>query len=122
MTTQISHFINGQRTTGQSTRTADVMDPNTGQVQATAPMASAADVDAAVAGAVAAQKEWAAFNPQRRARVMMKFVDLVNQNVDELAELLSFGARQDRRGFEGRHPARHRGDRVRDRYPAPHQG
>jgi malonate-semialdehyde dehydrogenase (acetylating)/methylmalonate-semialdehyde dehydrogenase len=89
MTTQISHFINGKRTTGQSKRTADVMNPNTGQVQATAPMASSADVDAAVAGAVEAQKEWAAFNPQRRARVMMKFVDLVNQNANELAELLS---------------------------------
>ena len=41
-------------------------------------MASAADVDAAVASAVEAQKEWAAWNPQRRARVMMKFVELVN--------------------------------------------
>ncbi|MCW2562049.1 MAG: hypothetical protein JWQ31_609, partial [Mycobacterium sp.] len=89
MTTQISHFINGKRTTGKSTRTADVMDPNTGQVQAKAPMASSADVDAAVAGAVEAQKEWAAFNPQRRARVMMKFVDLVNQKLEELADLLS---------------------------------
>ena len=89
MTTQISHFINGKRTAGQAKRTADVMDPNTGQVQAKVPMASSADVDAAVAGAAEAQKEWAAFNPQRRARVMMKFVDLVNQNVDELAELLS---------------------------------
>jgi malonate-semialdehyde dehydrogenase (acetylating)/methylmalonate-semialdehyde dehydrogenase len=89
MTTQISHFINGKRTTGQSKRTADVMNPNTGQVQATVPMASAADVDAAVAGAAEAQKEWAAFNPQRRARVMMRFIDLVNQNANELAELLS---------------------------------
>ena len=88
MTTQISHFINGKRTTGTSKRTADVMDPNTGQVQAKAPMASSADVDAAVAGAVEAQKEWAAFNPQRRARVMMRFIDLVNQNANELAELL----------------------------------
>ena len=52
-------------------------------------MASAADVDAAVAGAVEAQKEWAAWNPQRRARVMMRFVELVNENIDELAELLS---------------------------------
>ncbi len=89
MTTQISHFIDGQRTAGQSKRTADVMNPNTGQVQAKVPMANAADVDAAVAGAAEAQKEWAAWNPQRRARVMMKFIDLVNQNVDELAELLS---------------------------------
>jgi len=89
MTTQISHFINGQRTAGQSKRTADVMNPNTGEVQATLPMASAADVDAAVAGAAEAQKEWAAWNPQRRARVLMRFIDLVNQNVEELAETLS---------------------------------
>src|SRR3954466_10132658 len=89
MTTQISHFINGQRTAGQSKRTADVLNPNTGEVQAKVPMASSADIDAAVVVAVEAQKVWAAWNPQRRARVMMKFIDLVNQNIDELAETLS---------------------------------
>src|ERR1700682_1784214 len=89
MTTQISHFIDGHRTAGQSGRTAEVMDPNTGQVAARVPMASAADVDAAVSRALEAQKDWAAFNPQRRARVLMRFVDLVNRNIDELAELLS---------------------------------
>jgi malonate-semialdehyde dehydrogenase (acetylating)/methylmalonate-semialdehyde dehydrogenase len=85
MTTSIPHFIDGQRTAGLSKRTADVYNPNTGQVQAQVPMGSAADIDAAVAVAVEAQKEWAAFNPQRRARVMMKFIELVNQNMDELA-------------------------------------
>ncbi|KAA0075662.1 methylmalonate-semialdehyde dehydrogenase (CoA acylating) [Mycolicibacterium sp. P9-64] len=89
MTTQIPHFINGERTAGASTRTADVLDPSTGAVQAQVVLGSSADVDAAVAVAVEAQKNWAAYNPQRRARVMMKFVDLVNQNVDELSELLS---------------------------------
>src|SRR6202045_3417759 len=89
MTTRIPHFIDGQRTAGQSERTADVYNPNTGQVQAQVPMASAADIDAAVAVAVEAQKEWAAWNPQRRARVMMKFVELVNQHLDELAEMLA---------------------------------
>lgn len=89
MTTQIPHFINGQRTAGQSKRTADVLNPNTGEVQAKLPLASAADVDAAVAGAIEGQKEWAAFNPQRRARVLMRFIDLVNQNANELAEMLS---------------------------------
>ncbi|MGA5464225.1 CoA-acylating methylmalonate-semialdehyde dehydrogenase [Mycobacterium sp. NPDC050041] len=89
MSTQIPHFINGQRTSGQSTRTADVLNPSTGEAQAQVLLASAADVDAAVAGAAEAQLQWAAFNPQRRARVMMRFVELVNQNVDELAELLS---------------------------------
>ncbi|MCV7168940.1 CoA-acylating methylmalonate-semialdehyde dehydrogenase [Mycobacterium manitobense] len=89
MSTQIPHFINGRRTNGQSTRTADVLNPSTGEAQAQVLLASAADVDTAVAGAAEAQLQWAAFNPQRRARVMMRFVELVNQNVDELAELLS---------------------------------
>ena len=89
MTTQIPHFINGRRTTGESTRTADVLNPSTGQTQAQVLLASATDVDAAVAGAVVAQREWASWNPQRRSRVLMKFIDLVNQNKDELARLLS---------------------------------
>lgn len=89
MTNQIQHFINGKRTSGESTRTADVLNPSTGAVQAQVLLGSRADVDAAVAGAAEAQKEWAAWNPQRRARVMMRFIELVNQNVDELAELLS---------------------------------
>src|SRR5271163_4364924 len=89
MTTQIPHFIDGRRSNLASTRTADVLNPSTGAVQAQVLLASAADVDTAVASAKEAQKEWAAFNPQRRARVMMKFVELVNANVEELAELLS---------------------------------
>lgn len=89
MTTQISHFIDGQRTAGQSTRSADVFDPSTGQIQAKVPMAGKSDIDAAVASAVEAQKGWAAWNPQRRARVLMRFIELVNDTIDELAELLS---------------------------------
>ncbi len=89
MTTQIPHFINGKRTAGQSTRTADVFNPSTGEVQAKVQMAGKADVDAAVASAAEAQKDWAAWNPQRRARVMMRFIELVNDHNDELAELLS---------------------------------
>ena len=75
MTAQITHFIDGQRSTGQSGRTAEVFDPNTGQVQSLVAMAGKSEIDAAVASAARAQKEWAAFNPQRRARVMMRFID-----------------------------------------------
>ncbi len=89
MTTQIPHFIDGRRSNLASTRTADVLNPSTGNVQAQVLLASAADVDTAVASAVAAQKEWAAWNPQRRSRVLMKFIELVNANADELAQLLS---------------------------------
>ena len=60
MTTQIPHFIDGQRATLTSTRTADVLDPSTGGVQAQVLMASTDDVNAAVASAVEAQKGWAA--------------------------------------------------------------
>ena len=89
MSTTIQHFIDGRRSNLTSTRTADVFNPSTGTVQAQVLLASAADVDTAVASAVEAQKEWAAYNPQRRARVMKKFIELVNANSDELAELLS---------------------------------
>ncbi|MCG5431831.1 CoA-acylating methylmalonate-semialdehyde dehydrogenase [Mycobacterium sp. MYCO198283] len=89
MTRQIHHYLDGQRTPGRSTRTADVLNPSTGAVQAQVVMGTQADVDAAVASAKEAQRVWAAYNPQRRARVLMRFIDLVNQHADELAELLS---------------------------------
>ncbi|MGB3302774.1 MAG: CoA-acylating methylmalonate-semialdehyde dehydrogenase [Gordonia sp. (in: high G+C Gram-positive bacteria)] len=84
----IDHYLNGAHVAGTGA-TADVYDPSTGQVQATVPLASTAEVDNAVAIAKEAQKTWAAFNPQRRARILMKFIALVNENMDELAELLS---------------------------------
>src|ERR1700735_5392964 len=89
MTAQIPHFIDGQRTAGQSGRTAEVFDPSTGQVQALVPMGGKSEIDAAVTSAKKAQQEWAAFNPQRRARVMMRFIQLVTEHLDELAEMLS---------------------------------
>ncbi len=52
-------------------------------------LASAAELRAAVENAAEAQPKWAAVNPQRRARVLMKFLDLIAQNNDELAELLA---------------------------------
>ncbi len=89
MVRELTHFIGGKHVAGQSGRFADVFDPNLGQVQARVPLASVAEVSAAVENAAAAQPAWAATNPQRRARVMMRFVDLINQNMEELARLLS---------------------------------
>ncbi len=86
---QISHFIGGAHVPGQSGRSAQVFNPNTGEPQAEVPLASQAEVQAAVENAAAAQPAWAAMNPQRRARVMMRYVDLINQNMDALARLLS---------------------------------
>jgi malonate-semialdehyde dehydrogenase (acetylating)/methylmalonate-semialdehyde dehydrogenase len=85
----IGHFIGGKSVAGASGRTSPVYNPNTGEVQAEVALATTAEVEAAIANAAAAQPKWAATNPQRRARVMMRFVDLLNQNMEELAELLS---------------------------------
>ncbi|GAA1910849.1 CoA-acylating methylmalonate-semialdehyde dehydrogenase [Williamsia serinedens] len=89
MVAEIPHFLDGVRTAGTSGRTADVMNPSTGEVQAQVPLASVDEVGTAVASAVQAQKVWGSWNPQARARVMMRFVELVRRDADELAELLS---------------------------------
>ncbi|MGG5172269.1 CoA-acylating methylmalonate-semialdehyde dehydrogenase [Pseudarthrobacter sp. J1738] len=86
---QLSHYLDGKPQGGTFGRFGDVYNPCTGQVQAQVPLASREEVDAAVASAAKAQKVWAAMNPQRRGRILLKFVDLVNQNMDELATLLS---------------------------------
>ena len=72
----VGHFIGGKEVKGTSGRTADVFEPMTGEVQAKVALASKAEVRAAVENAALAQPEWANTNPQRRARVMMKFVEL----------------------------------------------
>jgi len=89
MARELTHFIGGKHIKGQSGRFADVFDPNIGEVQARVPLASRAELAAAVDNAEVAQRGWAATNPQRRARVMMRFVDLLNKHMDELAHLLS---------------------------------
>ena len=81
----IEHFIGGQSVAGTSGRYGDVFDPNSGQVQAQVSLASADELDRAVANAAAAQKGWAAVNPQRRARVMFEFKRLLEAHMDELA-------------------------------------
>ncbi|NOX39322.1 MAG: CoA-acylating methylmalonate-semialdehyde dehydrogenase [Alphaproteobacteria bacterium] len=86
---ELTHYINGAHVKGTSGRFTDVFNPATGEIQAKTPLASKAELDAAVAIAAAAQPAWAAVNPQRRARVLMKFVDLLNRDLDKLAEALS---------------------------------
>jgi malonate-semialdehyde dehydrogenase (acetylating)/methylmalonate-semialdehyde dehydrogenase len=89
MARQLSHFIDGKHIEGTSGRFADVFDPNTGEVQARVPLASKSETEAAIANAEAAQPAWAATNPQRRARVLMRFLELINREMDSLAHLLS---------------------------------
>ena len=86
---ELTHFINGKRVAGTSGRFADVFNPATGEIQARLPLATPAELNAAVEDAAKAQIAWGATNPQRRARVMMKFGQLINENMDKLAECVS---------------------------------
>src|SRR5512135_659630 len=86
---EIGHFIGGKTVKGTSGRFGDVFNPNTGEVQAKVALAKHSEVEHAIANAQAAQPAWAATNPQRRARVMFKFLELVQKEHDNLAKLLS---------------------------------
>ncbi|MEN8658357.1 CoA-acylating methylmalonate-semialdehyde dehydrogenase [Marivita sp.] len=86
---ELTHFINGAQVKGTSGNFSDVYNPATGEVQAKLPLATPAEVSKAVEDAAEAQVAWGATNPQRRARVMMKMVALMNRDMDVLAEALS---------------------------------
>ncbi|MDZ4102648.1 MAG: CoA-acylating methylmalonate-semialdehyde dehydrogenase [Hydrogenophaga sp.] len=89
MTTSIAHYIGGAVAAGSSTRAQDVFNPATGAVTGRVALANTADVVAAVAAAQAAFPAWADTPPIRRARVMFKFLELVNQHRDTLAHLIT---------------------------------
>src|SRR5215218_7348016 len=86
---EIGHFIGGKQVKGSSGRFGDVFNPNTGEIQASVAFASQAEVEHAVAVAEAVQPAWGRTNPQRRARVLFKFLELVQKEFDNLAKLLS---------------------------------
>src|SRR5438270_492293 len=86
---EIGHFIGGKPVGGTSGRSGDLFNPNTGEVQAKVSSADKSEVEAAIANAEAAQPAWAAVNPQRRARVLFRFLELVQREFDNLATLLT---------------------------------
>ena len=85
---QVDHFIAGGAA-GSATRTHKIWNPSKGEVQAEVALGDANLLQNAVDAAKKVQPEWAATNPQRRARVMFEFKRLVEANKQELAELLS---------------------------------
>ncbi len=86
---EVTHFIGGQRHAGQGTRTQAVFNPATGAVTRQLRLGTPEDVEAAVAAAQAAFPKWADTPPIRRARIMLKFLELMNQHRDELAAIIT---------------------------------
>jgi malonate-semialdehyde dehydrogenase (acetylating)/methylmalonate-semialdehyde dehydrogenase len=88
-TVNIGHHIAGQLAAGTSGRTQDVFNPATGAISGQVALANSAEVSTAVAAAQAAFPAWADTPPIRRARVMFKFLELLNQHKDELARMIT---------------------------------
>ena len=85
----VAHWIGGRQETGNSERTSSVYNPATGQISAQVVLGGAEDVDAAVKAAQAAFGAWSNTPPIRRARVMFRFLELLNANRDELARAIT---------------------------------
>ena len=88
-TTDVGHYIAGRVVPGSSGRQQAVYHPASGRVARQVALASADEVNAAVAAAAAAQPAWGELPPIRRARVLLKFLELLNQHKDTLAAMIS---------------------------------
>ena len=85
----IGHFINGREVSSSSKKTANIFNPATGEIQRKVSLGLASELNEAVKKAKESQPAWGATNPQKRARVIMKFIDLLHRDMDELATVLS---------------------------------
>ncbi len=88
-TTDVGHHINGRAVAGTSGRRQPVYNPATGAVTRQVALASEAEVNAAVAAGVAAFPAWSDMPPIRRSRIMFKFLELMNQQRDTLAAIIT---------------------------------
>ena len=86
---ELRHYIGGSEVAGRSNRFGDVFNPALGSVKARVPFANEAEVSTAVEAAQKAFPAWAATPPLRRARVMFKFKELLDQHAGELAEIIT---------------------------------
>jgi len=87
--TTLHHWINGAPIASASNRFADVYHPATGRIQSHVPLATEAEVNAAVAAAAAAFPDWSAQPPLRRARVLFRFREIFERRLDEVAALIN---------------------------------
>ena len=85
----IEHWISGAPTRGASERTAPVWNPATGEQQAEVVLATSTDVDEAVRAAWAAFASWSQTSLSGRSKIMFAYRELINDNMDELAEIIS---------------------------------
>ena len=82
-------WIAGKAVAATTNRFGEVTNPATGEVIRHVPLGNAADIDAAVAAAAAALPAWRAFPALRRARILMRFRELMDSQRKELAAIIT---------------------------------
>ncbi|MBT4986441.1 MAG: CoA-acylating methylmalonate-semialdehyde dehydrogenase [Proteobacteria bacterium] len=85
----VGHYIGGQSVIGASGREGGVYNPATNKLIRNVALADAAEVDKAVSNAAEAFHDWAEMPPARRVQVLYRYRELLIQNIDEMARLLS---------------------------------
>ena len=87
--TTVPHWVGGQSIADSRAPTQDVFNPATGEVARQVALGGSAEVDRAVKSASAAFEAWASTPPIRRARVLNRFLDLMNRRRDDLASIIT---------------------------------
>ncbi|HEX5782306.1 MAG TPA: gamma-aminobutyraldehyde dehydrogenase [Solirubrobacteraceae bacterium] len=89
MTVEISNFIHGKRVAAAGGETAELIDPSTGEVYATAPLSRDADVDAAFQDSARAFESWRDSTPSERQLALYRIADAIEERADELVDIES---------------------------------
>ncbi len=87
--TLVAHLIGGTTAAPADTRSAAIVNPATGETTGQVALASRATVEAAIAAAEAAFPAWRATPPAKRARVMFRFKQLLEDNADRICALIT---------------------------------
>ncbi len=87
--TQLTHFVGGEHVAGTSGRFGDVFNPSLGRKSGAAPLASKSEIENAISVAEQAFPAWGATSVLQRSRIMARYVQLLYQHQEELAELVS---------------------------------
>lgn len=86
---KLTHYINGRWSDARSTDWRDVVNPATGEVLASVPLAGAEDVNAAVEAAAAAFPDWRRTPPEDRIQPLFKLKMLLEEHIDEIARIIT---------------------------------
>lgn len=85
----VDHYIHGQITPGHSGQWGELYNPATGEISGRVAFANVHEVNQAVAAAKAAFPAWASTPPLRRARILFKYKELLEQHLEELAAIIT---------------------------------